>query len=49
MQDQPNPERSPLVILENLLERLALATSVADMNIAAGIALNELDGTSEPN
>jgi hypothetical protein len=34
-------------ILSDLLQRIATAPTVADVNVAAGIALNELSGVDE--
>jgi hypothetical protein len=42
-----SPRRQPDEILLELLERLAGATEIADVNIAAGIARNELLGVDE--
>jgi hypothetical protein len=42
-----SPRRQPDEILLELLERLAGATKLADVNIAAGIARNELLGVEE--
>jgi hypothetical protein len=42
-----SPRRQPNEILLELLERLAGATELADVNIAAGIARNELLGIDE--
>jgi hypothetical protein len=39
-----SPRRQPDEILLELLERLAGATELTDVNVAAGIALNELRG-----
>ncbi len=38
------PRKAPDAILIELLERLAGATELAEVNIAAGIALNEMLG-----
>jgi len=35
------------ITVQELLERLASAESITDVNIAAGIALNELRGIDE--
>ena len=42
-----SPRRQPDEILLELLERLAGATDFADVNVAAGIARNELLGVDE--
>jgi hypothetical protein len=39
--------RKPDEILLELLESLASATELVDVNIAAGIALNDLNGVDE--
>ena len=42
-----SPRRQPDEILLELLERLAGATELVDVNIAAGIARNELIGVED--
>jgi hypothetical protein len=47
MQDQRTPLRPLEQILSDLLQRMATAPSLVEANVAAGIALNELNRTDE--